>query len=274
VIGLVLQNKTVRLLGHELGISHEGARQLLSWLNAPMLKQIQTGLGTALVIEDQAAIRLRYRDGVRVGKLVKSELLREFSSSETVLADAIRTKALTTQDHTVHQVRSGKSGKGTTETWTDIELYNSLRRVSQTYCDGAAPSVAKYESIRQAEAGSNGPPYTLPSVPLIVSRCGSWTAAQQRAGFDVIVRGHRCDRVWTTEECISRLLDLVRELDQLPTVAEYDEIQQSRPQDSNEPDSLPSSATVRNRLREIGLGQWEAARAFLVQRLLDSGEWS
>ena len=204
---------------------------------------------------------------------MKSELLREFGSSEETLSKAICAQALSTQDHTVHQVRSGKSGKGAPETWTDIELYNSLRRVSQMYCEGTSPSVAKYESIRQSEVGNSGPPYTLPSVPLIVSRCGSWTAAQQRAGFDVVVRGNRRDRVWTTDECITRLLNLVRELDELPTVAEYDAIQQSRPQASTDPDSLPSSATVRNRLRAIGLGQWEATRAFLVQRLLDNGEW-
>lgn len=271
-VGLLLEGDTLRGLGKRLDISGERVRQLTAWIPSAHIKVVREAICRALVAENADAIASRHRDGATVAEIAEGELLKEFGISKSQLIAEIERSVLTTRDRTINHVRSGTGKRSATERWSDVEIYDGLRRVGKVYCPGGTPSTTQYEEVRQAEAGFEGTPYTLPSIPLVVSRCGSWSAALQRSGFDVTVRGSRSDRVWTVEECFVRLLDLVRELDELPSVERYELIQQERP---SYPDSLalPSSATVRNRLRQIGLGKWEAIRACLVQRLLDNGEW-
>jgi hypothetical protein len=105
--------------------------------------------------------------------------------------------------------RRNVSEKTNGKSWSDGEILAALRA---TAVDGVV-TVPMYEAQR------NG---WRPSVPTIVNRFGSWSAAAAAAGLDVSrhYRAPRCDR--TPDEVLLRLIqEHARELGRAPSYEEH-----------------------------------------------------
>jgi hypothetical protein len=107
------------------------------------------------------------------------------------------------------------------------------------------PSSNDYQTIA-AELG-------LPSLPTVSNRLGSWREAVRAAGMTPHPpRRSGYSRRWTEDACRRALEALVTELGEVPTADQYEVL-------ASADDSLPSLATVRNRL-----GRWSEVSARLL----------
>ena len=271
LVARLADGKTLADIAEEHGLSRERIRQQTQLVKSRDVQLVRGSLVRDLVQREKSAISALYRTGLDIDQVIDELDLLRFGGPLEAVRKLISKDILTTRDKTINGIHSGGSDRSTVKTWGEPEMLAGLRRVAKEACDGAAPSNEAYEDYRQEEKAQLGS-YGLPSVALVVARHGSWTAALQAAGFDVSPAGWRSDKYWTAEKCIEHMLRLIRELDELPAVGPYDKIAQERP-DQPDPLALPSSATARNQIGQIGVPQWDSIRALLVQRLLDTGEW-
>jgi hypothetical protein len=135
-------------------------------------------------------------------------------------------------------------------TYSDHDIVRALRRVATDL--GRAPHAKEY--------GAHARRLGCPSLPTVLNRMGSWTAALRAAGLAAPAPPHARSRRWTADACWTALRRATFELDAIPTVAGYDEHARDR-------DDLPSPATIRNRL-----GRWSVLTAQLVAERDGAGE--
>ena len=274
LVARLAHGETLDAIANRIGVTRERIRQITKPLSDEDVRSIRRMLAKAITYEQRDLLVAQFREGQ-----TEATLADELACSPPAAALGLRAPQLKVQikalmsrrDRTIHEVMATDRRREGVRLFSDIEILDAVRRVSREYCSGEPPTVSRYEDARRSERSDDGT-CRLPSVPLVSSRFGYWSKAIQSAGFDVKVRGPRVDREWTTEACLEAMLDLVRELEVLPSVTEYDKIAAARKEDRLLP-QLPSSSTAMNRLEDEGLGRWEALRAHLVQRLVVTGEW-
>jgi len=282
IIGRIVEGHTLQVLANieaprnGQALSRERVRQILTVVDRIDLAAVRSSLKKYLVTTHESMIKERFRDGETLAVIVRSPAFREFGFKPPELIEEINRLVITTRDRSIHGVNAAAANPAQTrravrEQWGRLEITDGLRRISSQACQGNPPTTTTYERCRISEQTADGH-YTLPSIPLITNRFGSWNRALIASGFNIEDSGPRSDRDWTLESCIEHMKRLVIELEELPSVDRYEFIAQARP-NFPDPTSLPSATTARNRFNQIGLPRWEAIRSFLVQRLLDEGVW-
>jgi hypothetical protein len=149
-------------------------------------------------------------------------------------------RSLTPTDHAVR--RSNRFTIEPEKRFNDEDLIAAVHEVGERY--GRTPTTGEYQ-----RAAANG---VLPGIATIHSRIG-WREAIAQAGFSPRPSKRRYSQHWTPEACRHALRRLVIEIGEVPTAAQYDALAQLD-------DTLPSLATVRNRL-----GRWSTTTAELAR---------
>jgi DNA-binding CsgD family transcriptional regulator len=218
------------------GISRERVRQILRGhgvdANAALSARHATLLAGAEARREE--ILRAYRRGDR-----PEQIAREVDIASSAVRALLDT-AITPADR-AH--RRANRHKGGAQQFSDEDLIAAVREVADRY--GRTPTTTEYS---RAAAGG-----MLPSLPLIHNRLG-WRETVARAGLTP--RGslrREYHQRWTPEACRHALRRIVVETGEVPTVAQYETLAQLD-------DTLPSSATVRNRL-----GRWSTVTADLAR---------
>lgn len=232
-----LRGETLSKIADAHGVTRERVRQVLK----------REGVDGKAAIEARRAHQLREAEARRTEILLAfrrgdppDRIARELCLTRSAVS-ALLVEAVTPADRT-HR-RANRHSEGIGRQFTDEELVAAVREVAERY--GRTPTTTEYSS---AAAGG-----MLPSLPLIQNRLG-WREAVLRAGLTPRDSKRRDYNVrWTPQACRHALRRLVVETGEVPTVAQYEALAQLD-------ETLPSSATVRNRL-----GRWSSVAADLAR---------
>ena len=193
----------------------------------------------ALMVEAAEARREDILHAFRRGDST-AQIARDLDVGPTAVR-ALLDDAVTPLDRAHRRANRHSAGMG--ELFSDEDLVAAVREVGGRY--GRTPTTAEYG---RAAAGG-----MLPSAQLIHVRLG-WREAVLRAGLTPRGSVRRTyTRRWPADACRHALRRIVVETGEVPTAAQYEALAQLD-------DSLPSIATVRNRL-----GRWSTVTADLAR---------
>ena len=253
----------------QLGVSLEQVRGEVKKISPPWIAY-RGSLCRALVAEQSNFVKARFRGGDGLDLIVQDPRLQEFNFGSFKIKNEVNSSVLSRKDRDIHSVRAPGERHAPEKAYSDLELLDGIRMVGREL--GRAPSVNEYDAARERYRKLDDP-IVIACRPTLTKRFGFWSAAVRSAGFDVVVNGVRSDRVFTAGLCIELLLDLTRQLDYFPTVEEYGRIMLERRSDP-EAAELPTRSLICDRFgHELGNGRWQAIGAYIIQRLLDAGEW-
>lgn len=240
VLELREEGRTLDEVGQVFGITRERVRQI---------EKHYGGFDRAVAAEKAAARQLAsaetHRDHIldlfRNGQNAR-EIARRLALPLAVVNTCLSEFASRADRGANGLARAHSRSVGLT-VFSDDDLVAAIRTVADFL--GRTPSSGEYLKTARAMG--------LPSLPTIGNRFGSWSAAVLAAGLVPRGSGRRhYARRWTDVAVRTALERLVIELGALPTVDQYELSAESDP-------SLPSSATVRNRL-----GRWATVAAELA----------
>jgi predicted transcriptional regulator len=231
ILELREEGRTLAEIGDVLGITRERVRQLEKrWdRRAPEERAAHRSERAADAVRIK---RAQVLDAFRRGERV-TEIARDLGLRTAAVTAFLRGEA-TPADRSLR--RAARFGAlAYSRTYSDLDLLDSIRQVSEQL--GRTPSTNDYSKLAAQS--------TLPSVPTIMNRFGSWSQAVSAAGLrpNASLRTSYT-RKWTDAAVLHALKALVRELGEFPSVGRYEVLAISD-------DRLPSTATVRNRL-----GRW------------------
>lgn len=232
-----MRGETLNDIAQAHGVTRERVRQILKREGVDRATAINAR--RARMIEAVEARREDILHAFRRGDST-AQIARDLDAGSAAVR-ALLDDAITPADR-AHR-RANRHSAGVGEQFSDEDLVAAVREVGDRY--GRTPTAAEYG---RAAAGG-----MLPSAPLIHARLG-WREAVLRAGLTPRRSARRTyTRRWLAEACRHALRRIVVEIGEVPTVAQYDALAQLD-------DSLPSSATVRNRL-----GRWSTMTADLAR---------
>ena len=224
---------TLAEIGSRFGLSRERVRQIVSEVGTVDRRRSRA----ARAARERATAEQRQEEVLaawRAGEAPKAIAAKVGLSRRHV--GALLKAHLTPADRAARRrAQAAAAPGGTLLGHSDEALVAAVREAVDRV--GDVPSGERYSEIALA-AG-------LPSLSTIANRLGGWNAAVTAAGFVPASEGRGVyHRRWSEAACLEALRRVVADLGRFPSLREYQELSQGRP-------DLPSAATVRKRM-----GSW------------------
>jgi transcriptional regulator with XRE-family HTH domain len=230
IIRLREEGLTLQAIGSRVGLSGSRVQQILRGTDvaAAVARTARRAEDLAVAGERAEDIRSALRTGENV-----SIVARRLGLTGT-LVKRLWEEIATPVDRAQRRQMLFASSSATDTVYTELDLIAAIREVADYL--GRAPTTGEYRRLAAASS--------LPSVPTVMTRFGGWRAALVSAGYAPRAAHRRYVRRWTEAACLDVLARLVDDLGELPSLQRYTLLAESD-------DTLPSPATVRNRL-----GRW------------------
>jgi transposase len=226
-------------IAERYGVSRERVRQILRANDGPASEEAVTARRRRA--ERAAEMRVgelleRWRLGDQLGDIA-ADLGMQAAMCSTMIG-----RFASEMDRAARRASIART-RGRARTYSDRDILDAVVLAATRL--GEVPTPRQYGAVAR-ELG-------LASLPTVLNRMGGWTNALLAAGMQSrsATRGTRPPR-WTEDDCWRALLQVVQELDEIPTVRGYDTFCADR-------SDMPSSATIRKRL-----GPWSAIAAHLT----------
>jgi hypothetical protein len=235
MITSIAEGATLQEVADQHGVTRERVRQILKQHGA----SARTG-AEARRARSQELIRTHSEEIMRDFRrgLADSETARRLDLPVSGVAALIRQLA-TPQDRTMRRSNSQRAAE---QIFSDADIVDAVREVSRRY--GRTPSTGEYARAARDEG--------LPSIATVHNRL-TWRGALEAAGLEAPQARREYTTQWTAAACWRVLRELVVELGDVPSLNRYEDL-------ARMDDSLPSAATLRNRL-----GGWQAVTAQLAR---------
>jgi DNA-binding NarL/FixJ family response regulator len=237
IIALRRQGHSLAEIASQYGITRARVGQIV---NRSTTGEEAAQARRAQQLEAARAAADRLRAGFREGRSA-AELAKVLGLATAAVESVLRS-TVTPFDRAERRRRLADRRRAQ-PTYSEAELIRAVNQVAERL--GGVPRSSDYHQFAR-ELG-------LPSLPTVMNRLGGWSAAVRAAGMTPHPsRRSGYSRRWTDDACRRALEALIAELGELPTAAQYDVL-------ASADDSLPSLATVRNRL-----GRWSEVAAGLM----------